>query len=279
MNGCFVRNSTAPLKKVLMCPPIYAYLKENAGRGGNETKIDNELCMREHEELVRAYRSNGVEVVLMTPDSSLHDQVFARDFGACVREGYILGNFRIHSRKGETEAYRKKMEELEIPCVAKCSRGHFEGGDFWMLDDRTMAIGMLERTDEAGVDEIRRQVARYGYEVIPVGSSERCLHLDMCFNMVAEKLAVICSEVLPETFLNMLRSRKFNLIEVGREHLLDCFCNLQSLGNGKAVSFRKNTEVNSALRACGIEVIETDISEMFKHGGGIHCMTFPLSRS
>lgn len=280
VDRCFVRNSTASLKKVLMCPPTYAYLKENAGRNGNKAKINSELCMKEHDELVEAYRSNGVEVVLMTPDRNLHDQVFARDFGACVKEGYILGNFRIHLREGETEAYEKKMKELEIPCIARCSRGHFEGGDFWMLDDKTMAIGILERTDETGIDEIRKQIgSRYGYEIISVKSPEKCLHLDMCFNIVAEKLAVICSEVLPDEFLNILKDRNFKFIEVDRENLLKCHCNLQALGNEKVVSFRDNREVNSALRSYGIEVIETHISEMFKHGGGIHCMTFPLSRA
>ncbi|MHC6178744.1 dimethylarginine dimethylaminohydrolase family protein [Clostridium sp. JNZ X4-2] len=277
MDGCFVKNSTAPLKKVLMCPPIYAYLKKNVS-GDDGVEIDDELCIREHEELVDVYRSNGVEVIMMTPNHKLHDQVFARDFGACIKEGYILGNFRIHDRKGETKSYEKKMEELGIPCVAKCSSGHFEGGDFWMLDDKTMAIGILERTDETGIDEIRRQVERYGYEMMPVRSPQKCLHLDMCFNIVAEKLAVICSEVLPSDFLSLLKDRNFKLIEVDKKYLLECHCNLQALGNEKVVSFKKNREVNNAIRSYGIEVIETHTSEMFKHGGGIHCMTFPLSR-
>ncbi|PRR85689.1 2-nitroimidazole nitrohydrolase [Clostridium luticellarii] len=278
MSECFVRNSTASLKKVLMCPPTYAYLKKHTYGEDNGIRINGALCMKEHEELVDAYRSNGVEVVLMKPDHDLHDQVFARDFGASIREGYILGNFRIEPRKSETQAYRKKMEELGIPCVARCSRGHFEGGDFWMLDDSTIAIGILERTDELGVEEIKQQIARYGYEVIGVKSPEKCLHLDMCFNIVAEKLAVICSEVLPGEFLDILKDRNFKLIEVDRDNLLRCHCNLQALGNEKVVSFRDNRKVNSALRSYGIEVIEPHISEMFKHGGGIHCMTFPLKR-
>jgi N-dimethylarginine dimethylaminohydrolase len=277
MDRYFVKNSTGVLKKVLMCPPEYAYLKKGINKN-YKIQIDGERCLKEHAELVDVYRSNGVEVDLMTPNDRLYDQVFSRDFGACIREGYILGNFKINVREGETADYADKMNKLGIPCIAKCSNGYFEGGDFWMLDDRTIAIGILERTDEAGIDEIRRQIEKYGYEVISVKSSEKCLHLDMCFNIVAEKLAVICKEVLPDDFLHILKNKNYQFIDVDKSNLLKCHCNLQALGNDRVVSFKNNKKVNSELRANGLEVIEADINEMFKHGGGIHCMTFPLNR-
>ncbi|MCH3964866.1 MAG: dimethylarginine dimethylaminohydrolase family protein [Clostridium sp.] len=276
ISGYFVKNSVGLLKKVLMCPPAYAVSKKMIN--GREIQIDNNLCAREHAELVNAYRSNGVEVVLMTPDEKLKDQVFSRDFGACIKEGYILGGFKHDGRKGETTAYEKKMGNMGIPCIARCSIGIFEGGDFWMLDENTIAIGVLERTDETGVDEIRRQIEKYGYSVISVPSPEKCLHLDMCFNMISEKLAVACREVLPDSFLKILKDRNFQIIDVDRSGLLKCCCNLQALGNDRVVSFKNNKKVNDELRANGIDVIEVDINEMFKHGGGIHCMTFPLSR-
>ncbi|WP_446899782.1 dimethylarginine dimethylaminohydrolase family protein [Clostridium sp. LBM24168] len=277
MSRCFVKNATGVLKKVLMCPPKYAYLKK-VTRRNHGVEIDNERCLKEHSELVDAYRSNGVEVVLTNPDSKLHDQVFSRDFGACIKEGWICGNFRINTRKGETEAYANTMDELGIPCVAKCSKGYFEGGDFWMLDEKNIAIGVLERTDEAGVEEIRRQIEKYGYNVMSVPSPEKCLHLDMCFNIVSEKLAVACKQVLPDNFLKTLEKLNFKIIDVDKSELLKCCCNLQALGNGRVVSFKNNKKVNKALRTDGIDVIEIDINEIFKHDGGIHCMTFPLRR-
>lgn len=272
----FVRNSIGVLKKVLMCPPSYAVTRKTVN--GREIQIDNKLCAAEHDELIDAYKSNGVEVVLMTPDENLHDQVFSRDFGACIKEGYILGSFRNDGRMGETTAYEKQMGSLGIPCIARCTVGIFEGGDFWMLDEKTMAIGVLERTDEVGIEEIRRQTEKYGYNIISVPSPEKCLHLDMCFNMVSERLAVACRQVLPDNFLKILEERHFKIIDVDKSELLKCCCNLQALGNDRVVSFENNKKVNEELRANGIDVIEVDINEMFKHGGGIHCMTFPLSR-
>lgn len=159
MSRCFVKNSTGVLKKVLLCPPNYMklqpinviadkWIKENNG-------LNIEKCIKEHNDLIKAYEENGVEVVLMKPEAKLTNEVFARDFGGCIREGYILGNFKEPIRYGETIAYKNKMEELGVPCVAKVSKGYFEGGDFWFLDDNTLAIGVIARTDETAIIEIK----------------------------------------------------------------------------------------------------------------------------
>ncbi|MFL0196660.1 dimethylarginine dimethylaminohydrolase family protein [Clostridium sp. WILCCON 0269] len=282
MGNCFVKNSTGILKKVLLCPPNHMKLhpinviSENWIRKGIGLDIDR--CIKEHEELIQAYKENGVEVVLMEPDVRLTNEVFARDFGACIREGYILGNFKEVIRKGETEAYRIKMEELGIPCIAQVSKGFFEGGDFWFLDYCTLAIGVIDRTDETAIEEIKDQLSKFAYNIIPVKCEEDNLHLDMCFNIVEEKLAVICREALPDSFIKILEEKKFSLIDISQEDVFKHYGNLQSLGNGRVMSLKSNKKVNEKLKSYGINVIGLDISEILKSGGGPHCMTFPLIR-
>ncbi|WP_010233222.1 dimethylarginine dimethylaminohydrolase family protein [Clostridium arbusti] len=282
MEKCFVKNSTAVLKKVLLCPPDYMKLQAINVIAEKWIKENNELdiqkCIREHKELIKAYEENGVEVVLMEPDKKLTNEVFARDFGACIKEGYILGNFKEDIRKGETEAYRKKLEELGVPCVAKVTKGFFEGGDFWFLDNDTLAIGVVARTDESAIQDIKEQISSFGYNIIPVRCHKENLHLDMCFNIVDEKLAVVCKQSLPDSFIRILEERKFSLIDIPKEGVFKHYCNLQALGNGKVISLKSNEEVNKKLKVYGIRVIELDLTETLKSGGGPHCMTFPLER-
>jgi len=282
MKKVFVSNSTNVLKKVLLCPPTYfefepinvitdQWLK-------NGDKSNKEACKREHAELVQAYRENGVEVVLMEPTPELPYEVFARDFGACISEGFIMGKFREPVRQMETAVYEAKMKDLGIPCVARCTAGAFEGGDFWFLDDYTLAHGVIARTDWDGVENIRRQVQELGYELIPVPAQRQNLHLDMCFNIVAEKVAVVCKEALPYNFLKMLEKRKFTLIDVPKEGVFKHYCNIQCLGDGKVLTFDNNNVVNSNLRSLGLKTITVNLVEILKGGGGPHCMTFPLER-
>lgn len=282
MDECFVKNSIGILKKVLLCPPDYMKLQPInviAEKWINENnQINIEKCIKEHKALIQAYEENGVEVVLMNPDKVLTNEVFARDFGACIREGYILGKFKKSIRNGETEAYKRKMEELGIPCVAKVTKGFFEGGDFWFLDDNTLAIGVIARTNETAIEEIKEQISKFGYNIIPVKCAEENLHLDMCFNIVDEKLAVVCKKALPESFIKILEEKNYSLIDIPQEGVFKHYCNLQALGKRRVISLKSNEEVNKTLEEFGIKVIQLELSEILKSGGGPHCMTFPLER-
>ncbi|VBB09821.1 amidinotransferase [Lucifera butyrica] len=279
----YVRNSTGLLKKVLLCPPVHIgiepidYISKKWAAKGE--KSNRQACLKEHAELVQAYRESGVEVVLADPVKGLVNQVYARDFGACLANGYILGRFREPVRQGETAFYVKEMERLEIPCIARCTEGYFEGGDFCFLDESTLAVGLVQRTDWRGLRNIARQVRHWGYTVVPVICPRDNLHLDMCFNIAAEGVAVICREALPADFVKMLEQCGFELIEVSQGEVFLHACNIQALGGGKVLSFSNNKKVNRNLQALGLEVLAVDLSEILKSGGGPHCMTFPLERA
>lgn len=119
MSEVFVSNATNVLKKVLVCSPKYYVFnaineitKSWMEKGETE---QNDLMVKEWNELMDAYRANGVEVVEMTPDPSMEVQTFARDFGACVKEGAIIGKFRHPARQVETAAYEAKLKRSGFP--------------------------------------------------------------------------------------------------------------------------------------------------------------------
>ncbi|XER11143.1 Arginine deiminase [Sporomusa aerivorans] len=168
---------------------------------------------------------------------------------------------------------------MRIPCIARCTEGYFERGDFWFLDEYTLVVGLVQRTDQAGFYSIVSQLEKLGYILIPVPCPQDNLHLDMCFNIAAEKVAVVCPEALPEPFLQNLKKRKFILIEVSQADVFHHHCNIQALGNGKVLSFHNNKMVNRQLSALGLDIVTVDLYEMLKCGGGPHCMTFPLKRA
>jgi N-dimethylarginine dimethylaminohydrolase len=283
MNKKIWNNSAiTPLKKVILCPPTYHefepinVITESWLAKGE--KSNHEAIMKEHAELVHAYESNGVEVILMEPVPDLPYMVYARDFGASIAEGVIMGNFRQPVRKGESVQYEKKLKELGVPIVARTTAGAFEGGDFWFLDEATIAHGVIERTDWDGFNNVKRQMEELGYSMIGVPCARENLHLDMCFNIVGEKIAVVCKEALPDFFLRMLEKRRFTLIDVSQEGVFKHYCNLQNIGNNRVISFENNLEVNAKMRDLGLTVIKVGLEEILKGGGGPHCMTFPLER-
>lgn len=276
----FVKNSSAVMRKVLMSRPTYlqaAPINEIAKKWAG-TRLDVEKMENEHLAMIEAYKTNGVEVVLLEANSNRPNAVFARDFGGCIKEGYLLGRFKETIRYEERAAYENIMQELGIPKVAEVKEGVFEGGDFTFVDDQTIAIGMVARSNEKGIQEIREALAPRGYEVIGVPCDEKYLHLDLCFNLVDEHLAVVYSAGLPEDFLKLLKEKHIEIIDVPAADIFKHGCNLQAIGNKRVISLKQNVYVNEALAKKGLKITEVDITEILKAGGGPHCMTFPLLR-
>ncbi|MGX6980243.1 dimethylarginine dimethylaminohydrolase family protein [Vagococcus elongatus] len=283
MSGqAYVKNATNILKKVIVCSPKYYVFnaineitKSWMEKGETE---QNEQMIKEWQTLVNAYKDNGVEVVEVKAHKEMEVQTFARDFGAMVREGAIIGKYRHPVRQIETEIYEAKLKELGVPIVARVNAGCFEGGDFWMLDEHTLAFGLVDRTDLAGVDNLREQLEKFGYTVVGVPAAPSNLHLDMIFNIVAEKVCIAAVDELPYNFLQMLKRRKYTIIPVSSELVFKHGCNVQALGNGKVLGIESNTIINKAMEAEGLEVIKLPLKQILKAGGGPHCMTYPVER-
>ena len=147
-----------------------------------------------------------------------------------------------------------------------------------MIDEHTIALGMVDRTDEAGVANLREQLAKFGYTVVGVPCPPDNLHLDMVFNIVAEKVCIAATRELPYNFIQMLKRRNFEIIDVPSEMVFKHGCNVEALGNGKVLAIKNNKSVNDKMKAVGLDVIELNFSQILKAGGGPHCLTFPLKR-
>lgn len=277
-----VKSATGVLEKVLLSRPDYlalAPINKIAEDWINQgITIHKEKALKEHDQLIEIYEANGVEVVIVPPVEKLTSMVFARDFGFNLKEGFVLGKFKEPIRQKESELYAAKLEEMGVPMIARCEKGVIEGGDFWQLDEKTLAIGKLQRSNAEGIQNIREQLAPLGYKIIEVESDPRYLHLDMMFNIVGDKTAVAYWDGLPKHFQDYLTEQTYDIIHIEEEGIFKHFSNLQALGHKRVISLKANTEVNRQLRERGFEVFELDCTEILKTGGGPHCMTFPVKR-
>ena len=96
--------------------------------------------------------------------------------------------------------------------------------------------------------------------------------------MLGAKLAAVCSRCCPPELVEWLRAKGFDLIEVSAEQAFNLGVNAISLGDERVISATGAAELNAALRARGIEVIEPDLSMFTLGGGGAHCLGQALRR-
>jgi N-dimethylarginine dimethylaminohydrolase len=275
-------NEYGKLRKVLLCPPKYfrwEAINEVAKKNLEmPQKFSYELALEQHNELADALRTAGVEVYFIEPSEPHHYMVYTRDFGKNVERGVLLGRFRLPVRMGEEDLFEKYLREKGFPIVGKVACGAFEGGDVHFVDRETMAVGVGARSTMEAVESARKILSPEGVDVIPVKFDPKYLHLDLLFVVIAEKLCLACPEGLPEDFLNLLKKKKFELIEVSKEDAMQLKNNVLAIDEKTILSFKENTEVNKKLKAYGFEVLTPHLSMFTMGGGGPRCLTFPLER-
>jgi N-dimethylarginine dimethylaminohydrolase len=84
--------------------------------------------------------------------------------------------------------------------------------------------------------------------------------------------------VLDEAFLAWLAGHGIRTIPVPYRATMHLGCNILSLGGGRVISARESRDLNAALRAEGITVLDPALGLFTAGGGGPHCLTCPLSR-
>jgi len=242
-------------------------------------RYDRGLAASQHGEMVSAYEDAGVRCHFLEPDPALPYQVFARDSSAMGPNGTFITQLSQWWRRGEYAPAIRFHQETGIPIRGMVTAGSLEGGDVMIVEPGSVVIGSGEtRTQETAARQLAGWFEEDGWEARLQPFPERYVHIDVLVAVLGEKLAAVCAEVLPASVVQWLRDKGFDLIEVSAEQAFTLGVNGISLGGDRVISATGATDLNAALRARGIEVIELDLSMFTLGGGGAHCLGQALRR-
>jgi N-dimethylarginine dimethylaminohydrolase len=242
-------------------------------------EYDPGLAAEQHAGLVAAYEAAGVRCHFLEPDPALPYQVFARDSSAMGPNGTAITQLAQPWRRGEYAPAIRFHQGAGIPIRAMVTAGALEGGDVMIVEPGSVLIGTGEtRTEAVAAEQLAGWVREDGWEARVQPFPERYVHIDVLVAVLAEKLAAVCTEVLPVGAVDWLRGKGFDLIEVSVEQAFTLGVNATSLGGEQVISDAGATELNTAVRARGLDVIELDLSMFTLGGGGAHCLGQALRR-
>jgi len=262
---------------------------------------DIQRMQAQHDAFVKVLNDNEVETIsLNAPQPVLGTYgVPLRTITYChetlmVKGGAIICRCAAAYKRGEEFYHSKRIGELGCPILYTVhAKGFFESSNAVWLDKKSIALAISQRSNMEGVRQIIPILQAAGVEDIhivhlpgplhtrtsQVSGTAGAFHLDMVFGVAGPKLGVIYPGSVGYEFIDyLLHEKHFDLIEIPEEEVNGCPSNLLVLESGKLIIPLGNPYVTGELRKRGIEVIEVNLSEFTKAGGGPTCMTLPLIR-
>ena len=248
---------------------------------------------------------------------------FQRDPYSFVKNGVILSVMSFEARQREPVyaryvfKYHPYFKDVKIFFGEEKLDGipyRIEGGDFHVLSEDTVAVGISQRTSAGSVQIIGRRLAKEAgirtVLAVDIPKHRAYMHLDTVFTMVdwdaftifpgvasrirvwelgyddrGELVRIEESRNLVESLKRSLGLDQVRLIETGggdpvlaaRDQWNDG-TNTFSIAPGVVVTYRRNVVSNTVLRENGIKVFEIRGAELGRGRGGPRCMSMPLER-
>ena len=282
-----IDNDYAALRDVLLGVPEYyqwveagpliARTLQNAHKTGVEFNL--QLAMAQHTEMVRIYEQHGVRCHYLDSDPVLHRNFFARDSSAMTPWGALICHMQLKVRRADYVTAIRFYQENNIPIWQHATAGHFEGGDFVILEPGKVLIGYCgERSEQAGAEQVAEFVRAEGWEALTAPISREFVHMDGLVVPLAPKLLVACLDAMEPWLVTQLRDWGFDFVDVPYVEAKNLGVNLVALGDNAVLSMAGATELNAKMRALGFTVHEPDMSMFTLGGGGVHCLAQALCR-
>lgn len=141
----------------------------------DRTPVDVERARDQHRDYRRALTDLGLRLVEAPPLPEHPDGVFVEDALVVVDGLGILTRPGAASRRGEVASIAPLLDGLGLRRAAITAPGTLDGGDVLQVG-RTVYVGSSSRTNDAGIDQLRRLLEPAGRRIVPV-QVHRALHL------------------------------------------------------------------------------------------------------
>jgi N-dimethylarginine dimethylaminohydrolase len=282
-----VRSDTGELERVLVHEPgdEFSTVVDPDDWGWNGLPRRKRVA-KEHASLVETLEDHGVTVHrLGEVDSELAELLFIRDAGFALEGGMVVASMVEDNRKGEERYLTEAAIDLGIPIYHTVhGPGGFEAGNLVWLDEETVAVGRSKTTNAEGIRQLRSVLATYDIDLVEVpifGSTESSgqTHLTLVFGMVTPDLALIYPQAVPTEFQDLLADRGIECIEVPMREQRNRVTSTIVLDDETVILAAGNPETRRALTDAGMNVVEADVRETAKTGGGLKGLVLPLERS
>lgn len=248
---------------------------------------DLDLMRKQYEDFRQVLLDFGTEIEELHPPQDARGPygrlrlLWAPASAFVINGGAIIPRYGLAPfRRGFEVLLARKLGEIGCPILYTVhGLGIFElGGNCQWIDPHHLVIGVGPSTNMEAIRQVWPLLKDADVHEIYVTPFHNVVHLDIAFGMADAWLGVIDPRHLERSFLRYLTRMGIELIEVPPEEGDTAACNTLVLEPGVVVLPAGNPVTTRELRSRQVEVIEVDMSEFIKIGGGPHCATSNLIR-
>ena len=266
-------------RRILMCPPRhFGVLYEINPWMSREVTVDVDRAMAQWEGLRAALREAGAEVVEMDAHPEVPDLVFTANAGLVNGDQFVPSHFRHAERQPETEIDAGWFAERgwrvdRLPA----DLDHEGAGDalpFTPEGGRTVLLsGYSFRSDARAATEL---AALFGCPVRPIQLVDpRLYHLDLTFCPLDDRRAIVAPLGWDSYGRKVIEALVPEPLVLTDGEALS-FCANSVVVDGTVVMPATPPRVGRQLEAWGFGVVECDVGEFLKAGGGCRCLTLAI---
>lgn len=299
-------NGIGKLREVAVCRPteferVKLFEKDPAHFFYYGEMPDIDKFQRQHDNMVQILKDQGVIVHYLPENRFPVDK--CGPFGPLrymwcpgevlvIRGGGIVPKFGwATTSMGREVVTTRWLVEQGCPILLTiCGKGVNEPGASFFLADDCYVTALSIAYNQEGLDQMIPVLNRTGTTEILIlkmpgplkaTSWPACAtyHPDMVMGPLDIGKVILYPALVDFESVKWLKDRGFEIIEIDADEQRDEGpANLVILEPGKVMMPAGAKKTISNVRKAGVEVIDVDISEFNKTGGGMHCATMPLVR-
>ncbi len=228
--------------------------------------IDVAKARTQHVAYQECLRELGVRVVTLPAEPALPDAVFVEDPAVVMDEIAVIANPGAASRRPEARSLAEALARYR-PLKFIAEPATLEGGDVMQIG-RSVFVGLSQRTNPAGVAQLRELLEPYDYRVQAVGV-RGCLHLKSACSYVGRETLLV-----RRAWIDVEPLGGFELLEVAEEEPAAANALLLNEIVIMPASFPKT---RARLEQRGFCVQTIDVSELQKAEAGVTCCSLLLT--
>jgi N-dimethylarginine dimethylaminohydrolase len=280
---CGAQSEYGPLRTVLLAEP--------RGRERFEGRADEQLLLElpdpgrlraQFEALRAGFSAAGVEVLTLQDDLERRPNLlFQRDLFAMLRHGAVLARPASLQRAGEECIVARCLAAARVPIVGMMTgTACMEGADLLWYRPDELLVGVGRRTNREAVARLRRLVASERVRVTAIPLCGGTQHLLGVVNRIDDDLVVLDRERASARLRRALRQGGIDAIELPPDEELRARrgANVIALGDRRVLMPSGCPGIRRRLDAHRVDVVEVDVSEYIRAGGGIACATGIIHR-